>query len=81
VDNNKIIIGYKCTQESEHKLADILNRQHFNKYFSELIIDREKCKIYKEYLLRHNVLDDMENFMEYEFISNLLSMLEIGYKK
>lgn len=78
--DNKIIIGYKGIQKSEDTLAGILNCRHFDACFSGLVLDKEKDTMYKEYLLRHDVLDELKNVIEAIFISNSLSMLEIACK-
>ena len=82
--DGKIIIGYKGIHKAEGKMAAILNRIHFDKYFSHLLIDAKEGKIYKEYVPHHNASGDpcgITNIMEAIFISNSLSELEGEYKK
>lgn len=79
--NNTIIIGYKGSPERE-KAAAILNRRHFSrKYFSDIIIDADRDKIYKRYLFKHDSSDDLENVIEAEFIRDSLAKLKIEYEK
>jgi hypothetical protein len=81
--DGKIIIGYKGIHKAGEKMAAILNRPHFDEYFSHLV-DAEEGKMYKEYVPRHKASGDpggMTNLIEAIFISNSLSELEGEYMK
>jgi hypothetical protein len=79
--NDKVIVGYKGIVGIEKELSQILNHRLFNCYYSRLIINTTEDKIYKYYLLKHDVTDKIKNMIEAIYIQNSLSLLEIEYKK
>ena len=79
--DGKIIVGYQGITGIEKELAQMLNHHQFDCYYSMLIINTAENKIYKYYLLKHDVTDEIKNMIEAIYIQNSLSLLEIEYKK
>jgi hypothetical protein len=81
LENNKLKVGYRGINKMKNKLSAVLNHSQFKGFFSALIVDVIQNKIYKCYLLNHDVTDDMKNIIEAVYINNMLSILEHGYEE
>jgi predicted transcriptional regulator len=79
LDSDRINIGYKGIIKTEEELSNILNHRQLNGFFSKIIVDTTQDKIYKYYLLKHDVTDIIKNTIESVYIENTLSILEHGY--
>lgn len=77
---DELLIGFENKNSNiEEKLVKILNREHFNKYFSKVYIDKQSHSIYKKYLRELNYQTSI--IAVFAFLRNSLSELEYECRK